>query len=276
MEADYLKSSVFKKRTVITIIGVPAVIAIIWFGMPWLAMLAVIWGMMATYEFYSIVRRSKEVSPLTYFGMIWAALFILSPLYPNTLSVPVILTTAVVLPLLVLLWRKGKQNAFANWGWTVAGILYVGWILSYLVGLRNLVDGRGWVLLSMGSTFGSDICAYLFGRAMGRHKLAPYISPNKTWEGAVAGVVGSVVVAVVVASIYKLPIGTVEAVFLGIVISIAGQLGDLIKSLFKRNMTVKDSSNLIPGHGGFLDRMDSQSLAGVAVYYYVFYVVLAR
>jgi phosphatidate cytidylyltransferase len=176
--------------------------------------------------------------------------------------------------LIFLLWRKGKENAFASWAWTIAGILYIGWILSYLIALRNLENGRDWVILAIGCTFASDICAYLVGRAIGKHKLAPYISPKKTWEGSAGGALGAIVISILVVWGFGLPVSYGEAVILGLLISAAGQIGDLIKSLFKRNTGVKDSSQAIPGHGGFLDRMDSQAFAGVAVYFYVFYLVL--
>ena len=262
-----------KQRTIVTVIGIPLTIALIWLGSPWFTLFAVVWGVFSAYEFYRVVRYSQGIVPLSYFGMVWVALVIVSPQISQTLPLPVILTGAVVLPLLFLLWRKDKPRAFLSWAWTIGGILYIGWLLSYLVGLRNLNDGRDWVFLSMLSTFGSDVFAFIFGRAFGKHKLAPYISPKKTWEGAAAGVVGSILVSLVVVYISHLPVSYLGAVLFGILISFAGQLGDLVKSLFKRNMTVKDSSNLIPGHGGFLDRMDSQAFAGVAVYYCVVYLV---
>ena len=263
----------FLKRTITTVIGVPLVIALIWFGSPWFTVLIAGWGLGGAFEFYSIIARTKGLAPLTYFGMLWVLLFIISPHFSDIQTVPLLLTSAVLLPLIILLWRKSKENAFANWAWTIAGILYVGWLASFMVGLRLLSDGRGWVFLAILCTFASDISAYLAGRTFGRHKMSPYISPNKTWEGAAAGLVGAIIVSVVVVTLFKLPVGYGEAVGLGVMISIVGQLGDLVKSLFKRNTGVKDSSNMIPGHGGFLDRMDSPAFAGVAVYYYVIYAV---
>jgi phosphatidate cytidylyltransferase len=185
-----------------------------------------------------------------------------------------LLATAVIIPLIILLVRKGKENAFANWAWTVAGIFYIGWLLSYYVSLRSLGDyGMGWVFLALLCTFASDISAYLIGRTLGRHKMAPYISPNKTWEGAVGGLAGSIILSAAVVFVFKLPLGYLEAIFLGVLISVFGQLGDLVKSLFKRNMTVKDSGNVLPGHGGFLDRVDSLAFAGVIVYYFIIFFV---
>jgi phosphatidate cytidylyltransferase len=280
LKTDFNKSSVFVKRTIISVIGVPAVAAIIWFGDPWFTLFGVLWGVMAAREFYGLLKRSKGVQPLTYFGLLWVVLFIISPhsndLLPLRinvlLSLPFLLLTAVVAPLVILLGRGDKQNAFANWVWTAGGILYIGFLLRYMVELRMADEGRGWVALAVLCTFASDITAYLVGKAIGKHKMAPYISPNKTWEGAAGGLLGAVIVSVIVSRLFSLtilgaPMGYGYAVILGMVISAAGQTGDMVKSLFKRNMAVKDSSNAIPGHGGFLDRMDSMAFAGVAAYY---------
>ncbi|GAI44549.1 unnamed protein product, partial [marine sediment metagenome] len=218
--------------------------------------------------FYKMVAASK-VSPLTYFGLIWTLLFILNPHFDYLFPMPLLLTSAVVLPLIWLLLCRKKEGAFASWAWTIAGILYVGWLLSYLVALRYLDDGRNWLFWALLATFGSDTAAYFAGRALGRHRLALHISPNKTWEGAIAGVFGATIVSLVLVTILSLPVSYGQAILLGLVISVFGQLGDLVESLLKRNMGVKDSSTAISGHGGFLDRMDSVVFAGVAVYYCV-------
>ena len=176
----------------------------------------------------------------------------------------------MVFPLILLLWRKGKENAFANWAWTLGGILYIGWLMSYYVALEKLDGGHGgWIFLALFCTFSSDTSAYLLGRVIGRHKMAPYVSPNKTWEGAVSGVAGAVVASLLVVFFFHLPLNSWQAALLGILISIFGQMGDLVKSLFKRNMQVKDSGSVLPGHGGFMDRMDSLAFAGVLVYVFV-------
>jgi phosphatidate cytidylyltransferase len=154
----------------------------------------------------------------------------------------------------------------------VAGILYIGWLLSNFVILRNLEDGRGWVFLAILSTFASDSSAYFAGRALGKHKMAPYISPKKTWEGAAAGIAGAIIACTILVYLFHLPVNYWQAIILGILVSVMGQLGDLVKSLFKRNVEVKDSGNVLPGHGGFLDRMDSLAFAGVTVYYFVAFI----
>jgi phosphatidate cytidylyltransferase len=272
------KISVFSQRTVVTLIGVPVVIAVVWFGYPWFTIFGAAWGSGATWEYYNILKRSKGLAPLTYFGLLWAVLLIVSPnvvqlggnwylwFAPTTL-----LTGGVVVSLIYLLVRRDKDQAFANWSWTMAGLLYIGWLLSYMVALRGLNDGRGWVFMAIACTFASDICAYLGGRAVGRHRLAPYVSPNKTWEGTVSGLLGAAAIGALANALFHLPIGFGGAVLLGVLVSVFGQVGDLVKSLFKRNMAVKDSSRVIPGHGGFLDRMDSMAFAGVTVYFFLYF-----
>jgi phosphatidate cytidylyltransferase len=264
---------VLLQRTLVTVIAVPVVAAAVWFGEPWLTLLAAAWGVGAAWEFYQIIRKSKGLAPMRTFGILWVLLFIISPhadrfaffqkIQPDSL----LLTTAVMVPLIILLWRRGKENAFNNWAWTIAGILYIGWLLSFFVALRQSdVEHGAWVFLALLCTFSSDSFAYLLGRVFGKHKMAPYISPNKSWEGAAAGVVGAMLVSVLVVYFFKLPLNNWQAVILGVLISVFGQLGDLVKSLFKRNMQVKDTGQVLPGHGGFLDRMDSLAFAGVLVY----------
>jgi len=260
----------FKKRVITALCIIPLLITAVWFDqpLPWFTILVAIWGLLAVLEFYKLANTSK-VSSLTYFGLIWTLLFILSPHFNYDLAIPLLLTSAVVLSLICLLWQPQKEGAFIGWAWTIAGILYIGWLLSYFVALRGLDNGREWVFLALFTTFGSDTTAFFVGRALGKHHLAPRISPSKTWEGAIAGAFGSIIVSLILVNLFSLPLNYGWTILLGLLISILGQLGDLVESLLKRNMGVKDSSRLIPGHGGFLDRIDSVVFAGIVVYYYV-------
>jgi len=244
----------------------------------------VVFGVLAALEFYRMVSISKA-SPFTYFGLIWTALFILSrnsellarlePHFNPSLVTPLLLTSAVVLPLIGLLSRRQKEGAFTTWGWTIAGILYVGWLLSYLVALRGLDGGRNWVFLALFTTWASDTAAFVIGRKLGRHKLAPNISPGKTWEGTMGGIVGAIIMSILffTPTPFRLPLVYWQVIGLSILVSIFGQVGDLVESLLKRNMGVKDSGTLLPGHGGILDRMDSIIFAGIVVYYYVIWAI---
>ncbi len=258
-----------KKRVITAVWGIPLLTAIVGFGGELgFTILVAIWGVLAVFEFYRMVAASK-VPPLTYFGLIWTLLFILSPHFNYDILIPLLLTSAVILSLIWLLLRPQKEGAFIGWAWTIAGILYVGWLLSYLVALRGVDAGRNWVFFALFTTFGSDTAAFFIGRALGRHHLAPSISPGKTWEGAIAGVFGAIMISLLLVTLLSLPLSFGQAILLGLIVSVFGQLGDLVESLFKRNMGVKESGKLLPGHGGFLDRIDSVVFAGIVVYYYV-------
>jgi len=158
-----------------------------------------------------------------------------------------------------------------------SGVFYVGWMLSYWVNLRILEDGKGWVYLAILTTFANDTGAFFVGRAWGKHKLASAISPGKTWEGALGGLLsatmGAIIVFLILNLLSPLPLGYWQIILLGCLISLCAQLGDLVESLLKRNMEVKESGKLLPGHGGILDRFDSLIFVGAMVYYYVIWTV---
>ncbi|MCD6453197.1 MAG: phosphatidate cytidylyltransferase [Dehalococcoidales bacterium] len=270
-----------KQRVLTSLWYVPLGIVVVWFGRgPGFTILIAVLGILAAIEFYRMVANAKA-PPLTYFGIIWTALFILSrdsgllsQLAPHlnlSLVTPLLLTSAVVISLIGLLARQRREGALTSWVWTMAGILYIGWLLGHLVALRGLSNGRNWVFLVLFITWVSDTAAFFIGRRFGQHKLAPSISPGKTWEGAIGGVGGAIVMSLLFSTStpFQLPLSYQQAIPLSILVSVFGQIGDLIESLIKRNMGVKDSSKLMPGHGGILDRIDSIILAGVVVYYYV-------
>jgi phosphatidate cytidylyltransferase len=264
-----------RKRVVTALGGIPLVILAVWFDkpLPWLTVLAALWGLLAVYEFYRMTGVSK-VRPLAIFGMVWTLLFILQPHLDYAQKVPLLLTSGVTLSLIMLVFLPTKEGVFHRWAWMMAGSLYTGWLLGLLVALR-LDAGKSWLYLALFTTFASDSAAYFIGRAIGRHKLAPVISPGKTREGAVAGVCGAVIICLLFTldTPLQLPISYGQAIILGALISVFGQTGDLAESLLKRNTGVKDSGNLMPGHGGLLDRMDSIVFAGVVVYLYYIFIV---
>jgi phosphatidate cytidylyltransferase len=273
-------------KRAITSVWYAAVISVIaWFGGgPGFTALTVVLGVLAAFEFYRMVAASKR-PPLTYFGLVWTALFILSrssgllslieTRFDPELVTPLLLTSALVLSLIGILARRQKEGAFTSWVWTIAGILYIGWLLSHLVALRGLESGRNLVFLVLFVTWISDTTAFFVGRRFGRHKLAPSISPAKTWEGTIGGVCGAIVVSILffTPTLFQLPLACGQVILLSVLVSILGQLGDLIESLLKRNLGVKDSGRLMQGHGGILDRIDSLILAGIVVYYYAIWVM---
>ncbi len=257
-----------KQRVISGIVLALVVFLVVWFDepLPWLTIGAAVWGLLALREFNRVVTQVKA-APFAVLGSIAVVLFIASPHIED--SLPPLLAGFAVLSLLYLLKPGDRSQAFVRWAWTLAGVIYIGWLFSFVVALRGLDGGREWLLLALGVTIASDSFAYLIGRKTGKHKMAPTISPAKSWEGAIAGAIAAVIVALLLRPVLDLPTSYLALGLLGLFASVVGQAGDLIESLFKRNMAVKDSGNAIPGHGGFLDRMDSVVFAVIAVYYYV-------
>ena len=269
-----------KQRLITAFCLLPLVVVVVWFDkpLPWLTIFAAIWGLLAALEYYHTVSISRhKVAPVTYLSLLMTLLLIisrdaglldnLSRSFDTSYTESVIIAATLLLPLIGLLLRQ-RGNILRNWMWTVAGILYIGWLLGYLVALRGLENGREWVLFALFVTFASDSAAYFIGSAFGKHPMAPGISPKKTWEGAAGGIAGAIGIAMLLLLILDLPLTYIQAIPLATGASIFGQMGDLLESLFKRSAGVKDSGNSMPGHGGFLDRMDSVVFAGAFVYYY--------
>lgn len=271
-----------KHRVATAAVGTPIVVLAIWFGDPWFTLLIGAAALAGTYEFYRMASLERQ-EPLIYLGLLWALALLLSPHYHGSspLVLPLVVTATLLISLIWLLRKPSKKEAFQNWAWTIAGALYVGWMLSYwlnLRGLQPLEAGRNWVYLAVLATFANDTGAYFIGRARGKHQLAPEISPAKTREGAIGGLACAVLAAMIIATVLNLisPFSFEfwQIVPLGLLIGVFAQLGDLVESLLKRNTGVKQSGDLLPGHGGILDRFDSLIFVGSVVYYYVVWVVM--
>ena len=265
-----------KKRVITALLGLPLLVAVVWFDkpLPWFTVFIAIWGLLAAYEFYRLVGVSRIYS-LTVFGLLFTLLIIISPHYPSPFAAPLLVTLVVVLPLIWLVLRQRVEGAFTGWAWMVVGFLYVGWMLSFLVDLR-LEAGRNWVFFALFTTFGSDSAAYFIGRVLGRHRLAPRISPHKSWEGAIGGLLGAAAMSLLftLSTPLQITLSIGQGIILALLVSIFGQIGDLAESLLKRNTGAKESGTVFPGHGGFLDRMDSVVFAGITVYLYYTFIVL--
>jgi phosphatidate cytidylyltransferase len=167
--------------------------------------------------------------------------------------------------------RRQKERPLVDWALSLAGALYVGWLCSHFLMLRGLPGGLGWVLLALFATWACDSFAYLFGKRWGKHSFFPQISPHKTWEGTIAGWVGGTGTSLLFGLV--LGLSMFQALTLGLAISLAATFGDLAESMIKRQVGVKDSGSLLPGHGGILDRIDSLLFAVVVGYYFLVWVV---
>ena len=174
--------------------------------------------------------------------------------------------------LICLIWAmvrftRGEPDPVASWALTVVGGLYLGWLGSHFLRLRALDDGWFWSLTAYGCTWLADSGAYFVGRAWGRHKLAPKLSPGKTWEGSFGGLVAGALSGVLLATLFGL--GSWHGLALGALIATISPVGDLGISMVKRQVGAKDSSNLIPGHGGVLDKIDSLLISVTIATYYI-------
>jgi len=157
-----------------------------------------------------------------------------------------------------VLWGSGQlAERFNRLSWMLLGGFYIGFLVPQLALLFQLEDGRAWVAFVFVVIMAGDSSAYFIGKRIGKRKLAPQLSPSKTIEGAIAYMIGSVVIGMGAKMLLPLPAQMLEIVFLALVLSVLGQVGDLFESLIKRAFTVKDSGELLPGHGGVLDRLDS-------------------
>ncbi len=265
-----------KKRLVSGFLLIIIVGLAVWFDepIPWLTLGAAIWCCLALVEFYRLVeKKDSKIKPLTVFGIIWATAFIVSPHFSAASWYPALITTGIVFSLIWLVFRKDKESSFTSWAWTITGVLYVGLLLSHLVALRLLPDGAGWAFMAIFTVVVSDSAAFFIGSAFGKRRIAPSISPQKTLAGSFGGLAGGGLASPLLVYFFELPVGWLEAILLGLVVSFFSQVGDLAESLFKRNVNTKDSGKLVPGHGGCLDRMDSIVFGAVVVYYYVLWIV---
>lgn len=173
--------------------------------------------------------------------------------------------SAVLLATLAWQLRQTQGRRFGDWASSFAAGLYLGWTGGHLAELREVPNGLAWTALMLASVWLADSGAYVVGRLFGRHKLSPRISPGKTWEGYVGGVVLSTLAGTAVGTFS--PIGWMVGAAAGFLVGALSVLGDLIESMIKREAHVKDSGRLIPGHGGVFDRIDSLLWAAVIVFY---------
>ena len=223
-------------------------------------------------EYFKLIK--DRVSPgMKVMGILWGML-LAGGLYAGDSGIVVaMLTFGFMAVCLMRLARKGEiSTVFQDIGYTFLGPLYVGLLLGHLFLLRAMVDGTKWTLILFFTIWMCDIAAFYTGRSIGRHKLYPEVSPNKTIEGAIGGILGSIIVVAVAKSWYLNQLSLMDVFAISIGVSVMGQLGDLCESMFKRAASVKDSGGLIPGHGGILDRFDSILFAAPFLYYYLTFV----
>jgi phosphatidate cytidylyltransferase len=172
-------------------------------------------------------------------------------------------------------YERGRDQAGTDFAVTLAGIIYLGWIGAYMISVRDLPEGKWWLLVVLPAVWLADSGAYLVGVRFGRHKIAPRLSPKKSWEGYIGGIFFAVLGTPLFVALWRVGAGpdttlTLTAgAWIGLAMGLLTIFGDLGESMLKRQVGAKDSGNLLPGHGGALDRIDSWLWAGVIGYYLV-------
>lgn len=235
-----------------------------WLGQWWFAAYVAVIIAIATYELWRLLGQAGHRPSLALAWSTAAAAFVGVRLPNLFVLIPAI--TLVLFASLAWQLRRARVKVFSDWAVSFAGGFYLGWAGGHLAELILLPpNGRWWLALALATVWSADSVAYIFGRLFGHHKLAPAISPGKTWEGYIAGVVASTLAGGVVGSLA--PFGVGLGAVAGILVGLLSPCGDLIESMLKRQAQVKDSGHLIPGHGGVFDRIDSLLWASVIVTY---------
>ena len=260
-----------KARLATAAVGIPLIVLVIWLGGWMLTGVVAVAAGIASLEIAAtrgVLRR-----PLSLAGAAFAlALPIAAKLggeWPDRT-----LTGLALIPIALLCFTRNPGEDIQDWLWAVAMALYVGWLSSRFVLLRELDDGRWWLFLAVLTVWITDTGAYFVGRVLGRHKMAPAVSPGKTWEGAIAGEVWGFLAVLGLKEAFGLDLAWSLAVTLGLLLPVVAQAGDLAESALKRGLGVKDSSGLVPGHGGIADRLDSLLFAVPALYYFLIWLVV--
>ena len=260
----------FIQRFLSAIILIPIIVGATYAGGFWFFAIVVLAASVAGYEFFQMMKLAGY-KPSCFWSLILIWLLLADARYPAWQLARPALTGVMVLSLSWQLFKKDTTTPIVDWALTIAGALYLGWMAGHFISLRDAPHGLEWTVLMLLATWATDTGAYVIGLSLGRHGFFPRLSPKKTWEGTIGGwfcgVAGTLLVGVYIG------LGFVHSLTLGALVCAFLPLGDLAVSMMKRQVGVKDTSGLIPGHGGMLDRIDSLLFAVVVVYYYARWVV---
>jgi phosphatidate cytidylyltransferase len=248
---------------VLAAIGIPAIyFGGIWFFIPFAVIICI-----AAWEFARLfqavdVQASGSLAVAGVFVVLASRVYL-----PGLAGAALALSVAAALVFHLVAYERGRDKAATDFVATVAGIVYLGWLGAYLFELRGLPDGAWWFLLCLGPVWVADSAAFCVGRAFGRHKMSPRLSPKKSWEGygasAVGGMLGGMGLVAAFSAAGLLTVSLWQGALLGFLMGTLPTLGDLGESMIKRQSGLKDSGALMPGHGGAFDRIDSWLWGGM-------------
>jgi phosphatidate cytidylyltransferase len=276
------KANSLAQRVFSVLFLLPGIILIIYWGTWPVVLLITVAVMIGLREFFAVLRHGgyqpRAITGYALGLMICSAVAII-PFVPVDPVLPAV-ALVIVASLVAEVANTDRRDSLPNWAFTLAVSLYVSTLLSMYITMRRLDTpltggwlaplrieaGAAWIYTTLAATWLQDTGAFFVGRRFGRNKMAPYLSPKKSWEGAAGGFVFAVLTAMLCVPLLGLPIALWEAALIGAAAGVFGPLGDLAESLFKRQIGVKDAGSLIPGHGGLLDRIDSMLFTAPVVY----------
>jgi phosphatidate cytidylyltransferase len=272
------------QRIISALVLAPVVLLIVWAGGWWVTGLIALAVVIGIRELVRMLRAGK-LHPRPLVASAIGLGFIGAVVLQSRTSVNLIgavLAIGTIGALMAEIWRRDRSGSLDAWAITLASAVYVGGLLTHFILLRELnlpglrpgplaalriAPGAAWIYATFAVTWAADSGAYFAGRAFGRNKMSPLLSPKKTWEGFAGGLLAAIGAGVGIVALLGLPVSLAVGAALGIIGAVGGTFGDLAESMLKRQAGVKDSGALIPGHGGLLDRIDSLLFTGPLVYY---------
>jgi len=270
-----------RTRVIVAAILLPIGLALIYIGgWAFSGFVTIIVGL-AAWE-YGQIFRGSDLQPSLVIAIVGAAALALGRAWNGFESAPLLISAVLIAGMIyhMVAYERGRDQAGTDFAVTISAAFYIGWLGAYLISIRDLQGGFWWLLLVLPIVWLADSGAYFIGRAFGTRKLSPRLSPKKTWEGYLGGIVVGTLGAVGLVYLFRIwappefSIDPLQAAMLGLLLSTIAPLGDLGESMIKRQSGVKDSSNLIPGHGGVFDRIDSWLWAALIGYYFLLWVVI--
>lgn len=262
-----------RTRALSAIVLIPAVAGLTYAGGWLLAAVVFLVVIRAAWEAFALLTGAGY-RPSLFSASLMMGLFLLAARFPEAQIGGLVLAISLMGSLIWQLLRPPQDHPVQSWALTLGLALWLGWLAGHFVLLRDLSPafdlglGTRWLAVGFLVTWINDSAAYFVGKAIGRHRCCPYLSPNKTWEGTLGGWIGGVA-ATVLLGLWLVDLPWVHGLALGALVATVAPFGDLAKSMIKRQMGVKDFAALIPGHGGMFDRIDSLLFVIPTIYYYV-------
>jgi phosphatidate cytidylyltransferase len=263
------------KRLIVSIILIPVGVVLIKLGgWPFTLFISALLGL-AAWEFCNLFAKSGH-APATFIVISGVVSLAITRLISGFEHQDLILTVSVLALMCyhLVAYEKGRELAATDFAVSLGGLVYLGILGSHLISLRMLPDGLWWFMLILPIAWVADSGAFFIGSRFGKHRIAPRLSPKKSWEGYLGGIATGILAGILFSILWglKTPAITIQrGIIAGLVLSVFPTLGDLGESMLKRQFGVKDSGNILPGHGGILDRIDSWIWAAAIGYYLVLF-----